>query len=214
MRLKSVSPLTLFAVAALVTATSSDAKGAMFQAGVDPTTAFTEIFIDDVTPTGGFDTGTATSFNPARDLDIPVGQGPVDIAFEGIGLNPRGGTATTEETVTITITYLGADNVFGGSDDVLLGSESASLQYLGAVDEYTAIFDNPITGEIDGLNDRFRIGIESTGNLRFKGFNAAGAPSGQNGLKISLGGTATVIPEPSAAALLGLASLGLVRRRR
>ena len=80
---------------------------------------------------------------------------------------------------------------------------------LGTVDEYAAVFDNPITGQIDGENNRFRIALESTGNMRFKSWNALQSPSGQNGLKLSVGGTAAlVVPEPGSLALVGLLLCG------
>lgn len=207
----------LSAIAALGTAAAAvPSQAAMFVAGADPTTTFASVLLDDVTQGSGQDTNTATVFTPARDLDIPTGMGPVDLSITGIGLNPRGGTATTEETVTVTFTYFGADNSFNTADDQLIGSETATLQYAGAVDQYTAVFDNPIEAQIDGLENRFRVAIESTGNLRFKSWNAAQSPSGQNGLKVSVGGTATVVPEPASAALAGLllTALGAVTRRR
>lgn len=193
------------------------AQAAMFVAGADPTTTFTNLLLDDVTSGGGFDTATQTSFNPARDLDIPTGQGDVDISITGIGLNFRSPTSTALETVTVTITYLGADGGTGGTDNVLLGSQSATLEFLGPVDEYSAVFDTPITGTIDGVEDRFLISISSTGNMRFKGFTAAQSPSGQNGLKVSVGGTATLVgavPEPSTALLLGSLVLCACTNRR
>ena len=102
--------------------------GAMFVAGADPTTTFTDLLLDDVTPGTGQDTATSTTFTPARNLDSPTGMGPVDISITGIGLNPRGGTATTEETLTVTVTYFGADDSFGTLDDLILGAETATLE--------------------------------------------------------------------------------------
>ncbi|QDT69331.1 hypothetical protein MalM25_22670 [Planctomycetes bacterium MalM25] len=200
----------------LLAAVTAPVHAAMFVAGADPTTTFSDLLIDDVTMGSGQDTGTATTFTPARNLDVPTGMGPVDISITGIGLNPRGGTSTTEETVTVEITYFGADNNFGlAADNVVLGSRTATLQYLGAVDQYTAVFDTPITGQIDGVEDRFRIAISSTGNLRFKSWNAVQSPSGENGLKVSVGGTATLaIPEPTSMALLGLLGLATTFKRR
>lgn len=208
-----IQAASVLAVSVLGLGSASQVE-AMFVAGADPTTTFSNLLLDDVTPFGGQDTGTATSFGPQRDLAITTGTGPQTVSITGIGLNPRGGTATTLETVTVTITYLGADASVGGIDDVLLGSETATLQYLGTVDQYTAVFDNPIVGDIDAVEDRFQILIQSTGNMRFKQWNALQAPSGEFGLKLSVGGTSTPVPEPSSLALLGLGGLLIARRRR
>lgn len=192
-------------------------EAAMFVAGADPTTTFSSLLLDDVTPGTGQDTATQTSFAFARDLDVPTGMGAVDISITGIGLNPRGGTATTEETVTVEVVYLGADTSFNTPDDVLLGSQTATLQFLGTVDQYTAVFDTPLTAQIDGLENRFRFLISSTGNMRFKSWNAGQAPSGVNefGLKLSVGGTAELaVPEPASTLTLGVMLIGLAARRK
>ncbi|MEO0477616.1 MAG: PEP-CTERM sorting domain-containing protein, partial [Planctomycetota bacterium] len=201
-------------VAACVVGLGTPTDAATFVAGDDPTTTFSNLLLDDVTPNTGQDTGTATVFGPQRDLAITTGTGPQTVSITGIALNPRGGTATTLETVTVTVQYLGADATFNTADDVLLGSETATLQYLGTVDQYTAVFDNPIVGDIDAVENRFRFLIESTGNLRFKQWNAGQAPSGEGGLKLSVGGTSVPVPEPSSLALLGLGALACMRRRR
>ena len=214
MPLSCVSHASLVALVLPLALSVAPASAAMFVSGLDPTTSFTTVFLDDADMNGGFDTATSTSVSPQRNINIPTGQGPLNISFEGIGLNFRGSTSTAVETVSVTIEYLGANGAFGGGDDVVLGTETATMQFL-TTQIYTAIFDNPITGLIDGVEDRFRFVISSTGNMRFKGYNAAGSPSGQNGLKISVGGTVTVVPEPGALSLAGLAlTAGLRRRRR
>ena len=203
-----------WAGAVLVMGSAADA--AMFVEGADPTTTFASLLLDDVTPTTGGDSATATSFNPQRNLDIPTGSGPVEVTITGLGLNPRGGTSTNVETVSIEVIYLGADGGTGGTDNVSLGTETATLQYGGVVDEYTAVFDNPLVATLDGVEDRFQFRISSTGNMRFKVWNPTQSPSGQNGIKMSVGGTAVVIPEPTTIALgtVGLIGVVVCRRRR
>ncbi|MEM6329129.1 MAG: PEP-CTERM sorting domain-containing protein [Planctomycetota bacterium] len=209
------TPIFGLGLAALLIATGP-AQAAMFDSTIDPTTAFSTLFIDDANVNGGGDSSTTTAIGPQRNLDIPTGMGPLNISFEGIGLNFRGGTSTSEETLTITIEYLGADGALGGGDDLVLGTETATLAFT-STNIYTAIFDNPITALIDGVEDRFRFTVTSTGNMRFKQWGAMDSPSGQNGIKVSAGGTVTVVPEPSTLLLLGmmtsLGSAAMMRKR-
>lgn len=215
-RFNSFSLAVACCAAALTLMELNVASGAMFVEGADPTTTFANLLLDDVTAGTGGDTATSTSFSPSRNLAVPTGSGDTVVTITGIGLNPRGGTATTEETVTVEVVYLGADASAGGTDNVSLGTETATLEYLGSVDQYSAVFDNPIVGVTDGVEDRFRFFISSTGNLRFKTFNAGQAPSGEGGLKLSVGGTAVVVPEPNTIALATLSLIGalLSKRRR
>lgn len=206
--------LGLCAVGVIGLGSATQVDAATFVEGADPTTTFSNLLLDDVTSSGGQDTSTGTSFGPQRDLGITTGTGAQTVTITGIGFNPRGGTATTLETVTVTVTYLGANAAIGGGDDVLLGSETATLQYGGSVNQYSAVFDTPISGDIDAVEDRFQVLIQSTGNMRFKQWNNAQAPSGEFGLKLSVGGTSAPVPEPSSLALLGLGGLLIARRRR
>lgn len=205
---------TLGAALCCLLQSESTQATSMFVAGADPTTTFSNLLLDDVTPGTGQDTSTSMMFSPSRNLDVPTGSGPTEITITGIGLNPRGGTATTEETVTVEVVYLGADASAAGTDNVSLGTRTATLQYLGAVDEYTAVFDTPIVGMTDGVEDRFRFFIGSTGNMRFKTWNTTQSPSGEGGLKLSVGGSAVVVPEPTAVALGAIALLGIAVKRR
>lgn len=216
MILKSMTRFATALLGVAVIGAVVPAQAAMFVAGADPTTTFSDLLLDDVTAGTGQDSATVTSIAPGRNLDVPTGLGPVDISITGIGLNFRPPTSTTEETITVTVTYFGADNTFNTADDLLLGSETASMRFLGTVDQYSAVFDNPITGQIDGVEDRFRIAIGSTGSMRFKTWNTSQSPSGEGGLKLSVGGTATLaVPEPSSLIIASLfAVLACLRTRR
>ena len=119
--------------------TGATAHAAMFVAGADPTTTFSSLLFDEVTSSGGAsgaDSAASTTLAFAKRLDLPTGTGPLDVTITGIGLNFFGSTAQTEETVSITITYFGPDDNFGAAaDNVVFGTATASLQYLGTVDQ-------------------------------------------------------------------------------
>ncbi len=99
------------------------------------------------------------------------------VSITGIGWASLNGRASLDLTsAMVSFTYLGADGVFGGGDDLLIGSATDSfvLPAEGAVNgEYVWAFDSPIVGDIDGLNSFFRIAITpsndaSNGSLSFK----------------------------------------------
>ncbi|MEM6854747.1 MAG: PEP-CTERM sorting domain-containing protein [Planctomycetota bacterium] len=203
------------ATAATMVGLVTSADAAVFVTG-DSTTIFAAdgLLIDDAQPSGGADSATVTSITPARNLAITTGIGPQTLTVTGIGLNFRGGTVAGPETVTVTVTYFGADNNFGlSADNVLIGSATAELTFTGT-NEYVAVFDDPIVGVFDGEEDRFRIAIESTGNMRFKTHTVGSAPSGEGGIKISLGGSSVPVPEPGSLALVSLGGLLIAARRR
>ena len=127
-------------------------------------------------------------------------------------------------TVDVTIKYLGADGVPGGTDDEVVGSASDSLNY-SAVAEYVWKFDTPLSFDWDGLANSFRFefsGSDGAGNplnLRFKRTDTAGnSPSGQYGPWFSAGGSFTRagVPEPCSLALaaFSVAGVGIVALRK
>lgn len=120
------------------------------------------------------------------------------------GFAHRGRTGV--DTMRLTITDLGSDNVFGGGDDSVLFSKNYSTGNL-AWAYYTDVGESSIIAL--GNNLRFAYEAVSTANnnnetgnfIDYASFGLDNAPPG--------------VPEPSAVALLGLAGLGmLVRRRR
>ena len=138
------------------------------------------VFMDDAVTGGGDSTvhdntngGAGTDFNRNFDLDgdgfigAPGLSGTISIDDFGFATS---GTASANDatSVTFTFTYLGADEVIGGGDDLLLGSESVLYTHDGA-GEYYVDFDTAITGTIDGLGDRFSINVsvdENDGGLQ------------------------------------------------
>ncbi|MFN3167902.1 MAG: PEP-CTERM sorting domain-containing protein [Phycisphaeraceae bacterium] len=140
---------------------------------------------------------------------LNVGPGGTLVSITGVAWASPNFTNTDAETVTISIRYLGADGSGGGGDDVLIGTVTDSLTFNGA-GEYVWQFDAPISNTIDGLNNQFRLEISpqntaGNGSMRFKS---------QNGVKFSVAGTSTAVPEPGSLALLGVGALFVARRRR
>ncbi|MDF7825373.1 glycosyl hydrolase [Pontiellaceae bacterium B12227] len=130
-------------------------------------------FLDDAA-IGGGDTTTG-NINLTRTFSgLQLGAQGCEVIITGIGwASSAGGTTATEATATIT--YLGADGVWGGGDDVVIGSATDALLFSGA-GEYAWQFDTPLRASIDGLNSLFRININTggTGNIRYKKDNASG----------------------------------------
>jgi hypothetical protein len=139
-----------------------------------------DFFIDDAA-TGGDDT-TAELIDFDRDLGpLTRGESGSEIIFPGIGwASSSAGTTATQ--ATITITYLGADGIVGGGDDLLFGSRTDLLSYAGA-GEYFWLFSTPLSAMIDSANSIFRITVSTngTGTIRFKG--------DEGNVKLSVAGT-------------------------
>lgn len=149
---------------------------------------------------------------------LNVGAGGSTINITGIAWASLNSAPTNDATsATVAITYLGSDGVFGGGDDVLIGSVTDNYTFAGAANVYAWSFDTPMSATIDGLNNLFRIvltptNVGGTGSLTLK--NTTGTTLGAN-TKLSVAGTSVAaIPEPSAVLLGGFGLLGLLRRRR
>ncbi|MCA9234418.1 MAG: hypothetical protein KDA44_03055 [Planctomycetales bacterium] len=177
--------------------------------------------------TGGGDTAAAAVFNPVRSLDAVSGTNDNwadglspgaagSVTFTGLGFPLRGGTTATR--IGLTIKYLGADGVFGGTDDEVVGSVSDDLNF-SPTSEYVWKFDAPLSFDWDGLATNFRFEISGLdGDLRFKSRPASESPSGAGGLPLSVGGsfTRTGVPEPCSLALaaFSVAGVGIVALRK
>ena len=191
---------------------ATTAHGATIAAG-NVTTALGPNFFFDLASTGGGDTNASPTAAFNRDLGaLNVGAGGASVSITGFGFAAGAGVITATQ-VSMTITYLGANGAVGGGDDVLIGTVTDAITGSGSGTEYVWAFDSPMVALIDGANSvfRFQMTTNSTGNLRFKTTSGTDISAA----KFSVAGTSTaVVPEPAAAALLGLGALGAFRRRR
>ena len=186
---------------------------AVFAEGADPTLTFANTLVDDVTPSGGGDSSVSSAFNIDRNLDIITGPTAQTLTITGIALNFRTDTSDAPQEITVNVVYFGNDGVYSASaDNVDLGTRTATLDF-GTTDQYTAVFDTPMTAEFIATQNRFRFNITATGSMRVKTWTAAQSPSGQGGAKLSVGGT-SVVPEPGSMALVGLGGLLVAARRK
>lgn len=175
-------------------------------------------FIDDASTQGG--DSNSQNFNLDRNWTLitpfSIGDGGTLLTIIGLGFALPGAGNTDANIFTATITYLGADETFGGGDDVLLGSATGTLNFSSGAGEYSWLFDTPITGTIDGVGDMFRVNITADSNIRLKNATSGTVPpSGNTGPKLSVAGSSVaVVPEPSALSLTaaGLASVLMLHR--
>lgn len=185
------------------------------------------LFLDNAS-TGGGDTAAATAaVVAARTLDLNGAAGAPGIAgtvsFTGFGFATNAtATNNTAESFTVGFIYFGADGVFGGGDDVSLGTTTAMVYNNGTAGDgigwegagtYYVNFDAPISGSIDGLNEAFRITITPiNGSIRFKTTSTTATTFAA--AKLSVAGSFTPIPEPASMLALGAAGAALLLRRR
>jgi hypothetical protein len=188
-----VAPLVLFACC-----TASHAANLAAVATEGETIGTTYLF-DGNASIGGGDHDSAngppenTNFDRTWTLAAP-GAGGVDLSITGLAFGMPVANNTNGNVIKVTITYLGADGVAGGTDDVVLGTRNLTL-VLGAASRYEGLFDTPITGNIDGARSVFRVRLESleadnggsTFNMRFKTTSGTAASA----VKMDIAGTAT-----------------------
>ncbi len=166
-------------------------------------------FFIDLAAIGGndFTANQPASANFDRSLGtLNVGTGGSTITITGIGWASLNNATNNDATsATVAITYLGQDGVFGGGDDVQIGQVSDNYTFT-ASGEYYWKFATPITQNIDGLNDVFRISIapenaSNNGSLSFKTTTGSVAAN----VKLSVAGTSTAIgtPPPKTAIVAG-----------
>ncbi len=211
-------------VAACVSACSTHATAATIVAG-DVTANLGPDFFLDAAATGGNDffvNQPNTALFGRTFSGLNVGPGGSQVSISGVGwASANNATASDATSAQVTITYLGADGVFGGGDDVAFGSVTDNYTFSGA-GEYYWRFDTPLEAVIDGLNSIFRVAVAplndtTTGSLTMK--TTTGTTAGN--VKLSVAGTSVAlsgqIPEPSSlliAAALVCGGTVMARRRR
>ncbi len=121
-------------------------------------------------------------------------QGLTRVTLNGFGFaNSSSTTNNTATSLTITFTYLGADEAVGGGDDIVMGSASGTYVYSGA-GEYVFAFDTPISANLNITGARFRIQVApsnatNNGKVLFKTGTLAYETT--TGPKFSVSGSAT-----------------------
>lgn len=133
-------------------------------------------FVDDAA-IGGTD---ATVNQPASGIYVrsfsgllTANQGTTTLTITGLGFATSTSAIANDATsLTATFTYLGADGVAGGGDDVLIGSASGNYIYASS-GEYGCLFDSPLTATLNITAVKFQIAItplnaSSNGSVLFK----------------------------------------------
>lgn len=89
-------------------------------------------------------------------------QGPTRIVWTGLGFVASSHAVDNDATsITVSFLYLGADEVEGTSDDVMIGSATGNYSYSGQ-GEYAFVFPSPLAADLDITGTRFRIVIAAT----------------------------------------------------
>jgi autotransporter-associated beta strand protein len=148
-------------------------------------------FFFDAAATGGGDfsmtAGTAANFDRSFGA-LNVGGGTL-ISIAGIGW-ASAGTPGTPTSFSVTITYLGANGVSGGGDDVVIGTVTDSTTLSTTASEWVWKFTTPITATIDGVNNVFRVAVTATGGT-WKMKTTSGTAA--SAVKLSVAGTSTAV---------------------
>ncbi len=165
-------------------------------------------FVDDAV-TGGTDTTvtqpSVANYNRSFAGQLSAYQGLTRISLTGFGFASYASTNGNSATnLTVSFTYLGADEASGGGDDVFIGSAKGTYNYTAA-SEYVFAFDTPLTVNLNITGVRFLIQVAPTngsgnGSVTFK--TAALTYETNSGPKFSVAG---VVFPPSPPPRLNLA---------
>lgn len=180
--------------------------GTFEEVAVEGAAIGTTYLFDGNASTGGGDfdtTGSPETGIFTRNWSLATqGTTGIDVSVTGLAFGLPGASNTDGNVITATITYLGADGIAGGGDDVVLGSTKGTLTNFttNGLGRYEWLFDSPIAGTIDGANGAFSVTLESlaadnsgnTYNSRFK--TTTGTTAGN--VKMDVAGTSTTSGTP------------------
>ena len=154
------------------------ARAATISAGDVTLTLGPSFFLDNAF-NGGGDADIVQPSVPSylRDFSVngllTANQGPTRVTLTGFGFAAHtSAPANSATTVAVTFTYLGADGVIGGGDDVAIGTATGTYNFTGG-GEYVFAFDTPLTANLTITGTKFRIQIApsnaaGTGSMKIK----------------------------------------------
>jgi hypothetical protein len=186
----------------LVLATPAVLRAAIIQAG-DVTNALGPTFFVDDAGSGGTDIDihqpTVAVFNRNFSGLLTRNQGPTRVTLTGFGFGTHTSTTANDaSSLAVTVTYLGADGLLGGGDDVAIGTATGSLNFtVGG--EYVFAFDSPLTADLMVTGNRFRIQLapsNETGSGSLKLKSAALAYEATEGARLSVAGVVAPLIAP------------------
>ena len=130
-----------------------------------------------------------------QDVTIPI----AGVATYSLHHRGRAGV----DTISVGVTYAGADNVFGTADDSIVVDSSSATNIFSSGNSAWSFIDNPTTfNSVAGGVYRLQFEAIATASSNISAGNYID--------NVFLG----VVPEPSTGVLCGMASMLLFRRRR
>lgn len=180
------------------------------------------LFVDDAAAGGGDSENDGPGTATFTETFVLPFSGAATITITGVGYHTPGGSARQDaESVNFAFTYLGADGVPGGGDDVVIGNETVMMvtndltgEALGGAGQRYVIFDSLLSASIDGLGDQFAVEVTPSASALPGGSGAGTITFKQGGGTPKFSVAGSYVPEPSVALLGGVGLLGLLRRRR
>lgn len=161
-------------------------------------------FIDDAL-NGGSDTDinqpSVGIFNRNFNGLLALNQGPTKVSLTGLGFAAHtSATANDASSVAVSFTYLGADELFGGADDVIVGTTTGTYNFTSG-GEYIFAFDTPLSANLTVTGTRFRITVTPTnsggnGSLKLKSSTISYEASPTTSATLSVAGVASPLIVP------------------